>query len=210
MPTSKKIESGLSRINELMRKHAAGAITAYLHKLPEKENIERNRKLLAVLMSLGYRAFSVKGEHIINFATPEQDNVWVEYYFVVDDKVEGDDGGELERELVELGKVFDQKRVLSIRKGISHLVGTSTHTDAYPPFGQILVSDVATLDAAYGDFFSFVAGERLMYEDVSEVEELLYPGTINGIRVMKMYTLEVKKSIDERKQQSNILPFRQK
>lgn len=189
------VESSLSRIHSKIEKHSAGAITAYRGEFTKKENQERNKKLLSYLTSSGYSVTSVKGSYIENHGSSDQREVGEHSYFVVNHKVDGDDGGKLEADLIKLGRLFDQDSILSVRnKGEASLIGTSRRDNAYPSYGQRIKVGKGKFGGAVGAFFSRINGRKFTFESLSEVPE---PSTINGIRAREILFNEVVKELTE-------------
>lgn len=146
-------ESSLSRVHSAMQKHAAGAVTAYrgckeydsddcdtrkcVTPYTHAENQARNRSLMMKLRAKGYGVTAVNGSYVEGYGTDSAEEVMEHSFFVVNLRVAGDDNGELEQALVELGKAFNQDSILSIRFGQkASLVGTQTSdTCGFPALG---------------------------------------------------------------------------
>lgn len=185
------LESSLSRLQRGVVGHSAGAITAFRGEFTREENRARNKKLLAALMAKGFSVTSVKGSYIENFGHKTQKEVGEESFFVINRGKDGDDGGELERVLVQLGKTFDQDSILTIRGGEGTLVGTSDRDNAYPGMGVRQKVGAAKFGKADGEFFSRVKGRQFAFESIESIAECEYPSTHNGIRSMKIIAGEV-------------------
>lgn len=136
-------ESSLSRVHSAMQKHAAGAVTAYrsckeydsddcdtrkcVTPYSHVENQARNRSLMMKLRAKGYGVTAVNGSYVEGYGTDSAEEVMEHSFFVVNLRVAGDDRGELEKSLIELGKAFHQDSILSIPFGQkASLVGTQT------------------------------------------------------------------------------------
>lgn len=190
------VESGLSRLHKHISDHSAGAITAYRDEFSRKENQARNKKLLAYLQKKGYSVTSVKGSYIEQFDTPNAKEVGEASFFVVNTKVEGDDGGQLESDLQKLGRLFDQDSILSVRKGKGTLIGTSRREDSFPGYGVHLEAGKGKFGSAAGKFFSRVKGRVFAFESVDSVEEIPnQPSTINGIRARDILAEQVEEEL---------------
>ena len=172
-------ESSLSRIHSKIQQYACGAITAYRNEFTHKENQQRNRSLLASLMAKGYSVTAIRGSYIENYGSEDATEV-SEHTFWVCSKTEGDDGGQLENDLVELGHKYDQDSILSkpFQKD-AFLVGTSQRENAYPPYGQ-RASVGSFKGGKAAEFMSRVNGREFTFEEFDP------PGTINGIRGVKI------------------------
>lgn len=165
-------ESSLSRIHQKSQ-DIAGTITAYRGDFTKRENQQRNRSLLAKLMTAGYSVTSVKGSYIENYGSNEEKEVSEHSYFISPrtdaqrDSLVGD--------LLRLGAEFDQDSVLIIRDGKGTLIGTSRRDNAWPEFGKSEpVGGFKGGKAA--EFLSRVGNRPYVFEEVE------YPRTINGIR----------------------------
>jgi len=184
-------ESSLSRIHSKVEKYTCGAITAFRNEFTTSANKQRNKELFAALKAKGFSITKVKGSYIENFGSKDQKEVGEETWFVCNDKVEGDDNGELERILKKLGEMYDQDSILSVRKGKANLIGTSHRDNAFPSFNQT----VAVGSGKYGqhskEFFSRINGREFAFEDIQQ------PDTIMGKWAMKVIGEEILKSIDE-------------
>lgn len=171
-------ESSLSRIQDKMSKHSAGAITAFRGDLTRKENKERNKELLSALKTKGYSVTKVKGSYIEQFGTKDAKEVGEESWFVVDDKIDGDDNGKLEKDLIALGKKYDQDSILTIRDGKGFLIGTSKRDNAFPSFGKKEPVGKGKFGKVSGEFFSRIRGRQFAFESTD-------PLTINGKWALK-------------------------
>ncbi len=176
-------ESGLSRIQSGIKNHAVGAITAFRGDDVKQKNLQKNKVLLAKLLDKGYSVTKVKGSYIENKGSPEEKEVGENTFFVINRRVEGDDGGQLERDLIALGSLFDQDSILSKKyDGKAMLIGTSDRENAFPSKGETMEFDKAKFGDTQGEFFSRVKGRKFAFENA---EHIPAPSTINGIRAMK-------------------------
>lgn len=189
-------ESSLSRIYDKTKKYACGAITAFRGENSRAENRNLNKQLLSVLLNKGFSVTKVKGSYIENFNTDSAREVGEESFFVCNYKVEGDDGGELERELVRLGRLYDQDSILSIPFGkAGELIGTSQRSNSFPDYGKRFRVGMPKFGKAMGEFFSRVNGRQFAFESIEEIE---LPGTINGKWAMKKMAREAEMMIAEK------------
>lgn len=171
-------ESSLSRLKSKIDSFATGAITAYRGEFNKKQNQQRNKKLLALLMRKDYQVTTVKGSYIEDYGTDTAKEVGETSFFVVNPK-DGDDGGKLEKDLINLGKDFDQDSILSIQyKKSAVLIGTNN--SEFPSMGK----RVAVGSAGYGksgEFFSRINGRAFNFSE----NEHIAPTTINGKLAMR-------------------------
>lgn len=206
-------ESSLSRVLNKIKNHSGGIITAFRGDIPYKQNLLNNKKILAYLQSKGYSITSVLGTFIENFEDDDKKEEILarraggEYYnktpkdvnersfFVVNDKVVGDDGGELAKDLYKLGKAFNQDSVLIIPAGGegAYLWGTSGSEGAYPGLGVKQVVGKGIFGQHSGPFLTKVKGREFAFEEVEE------PKTINGKRSQHILLKEIQKIVDNLK-----------
>jgi hypothetical protein len=159
-------ESSLSRIKSKVDDYSCGAITAFRNEFTKAENKTRNKELLAALKVKGYSVTKVKGSYIENFGSEDAKEVGEETWFVCNEKVEGDDKGQLEKDLKKLGEKYDQDSILSIRNGKANLIGTSHRDNAFPSFGQSVAVGSGKYGKKSGEFFSRVKGREFAFEEV--------------------------------------------
>ena len=85
-------ESSLSRLWKHSQEHDYGTITAFRYApdcgegtpYTKKENLQRNKSLLAKLRSKGYGVTSIKGSYIENYGKPTAREVGENSFFVAD------------------------------------------------------------------------------------------------------------------------------
>lgn len=177
-------ESSLNRLRSKIEDHACGTITAFRGGNTKSENKAKNKKLVAYLMSKGYSVTPIKGSYIENFKTDDAEEVGESSYFVCNHKVEGDDNGQLEKDLMRMGEKFDQDSILSIPyEKDAVLVGTSKRDNSFPGYKKRMKVGKPKFGKTSGEFFSRVNGRVFAFECQSL--DLEYPDTINGIRAMK-------------------------
>lgn len=176
-------ESSLSRLYRGIEQHAVGALTAFRGDDTTRDNKDKNKVLLAALLSKGYSVTKVKGSYIENKGSPDEKEVGENSFFVINRAVDGDDGGQLEKDLIELGKKFDQDSIFSKQYGKkAMLIGTSDRENSFPGLGQTLEFDKSRFGDTDGEFFSRIKGRKFSFESA---ESIGAPTTINGIRAMK-------------------------
>jgi hypothetical protein len=191
-PVIKNInETSLSRVWRQVTKHESGTITAYRYAkdcgdgviYTKKENKKRNNELLAKLLKKGYSVTKVKGTYIENYGSKDEIPVKEESFLVVDIN----DTGNLRKDLIKLGKEFEQDSVtFSKPNGDYFLVSTNDCEDGYPGHGKIGI-DVKlgkSLFGKKGEFFSRVNGRPFVFESCENVLYNLkndYPTHIRSI-----------------------------
>lgn len=163
-------ESSLSRVYRQMLKHDSGTITAFRYardcgdgeKYTKKENMQRNKALLAKLQSLRYGVTSVKGKYIENYGSADAREVGENVFLVVDIN----DKGTLEKDLRKLGEEFDQDSILFIPQGAEEgrLIGTNHCENGYPGYGKI-VKLKNPVFGVKGEFFTSIKGRPFILKE---------------------------------------------
>lgn len=186
-------EASLSRIWDAIQKHSAGAITSYRGDRTKAENKANQRELLAYLKTRGYSVISVKGSYIENYGSENQKEVGEPSFIVINRNFEGDDRDKLKKDLIKLGKKYDQDSVLIIPVGgkNAYLHGTSKRDDAFPEYGKEVKVGSGKFGKASGEFFSRVRGRKFAFEEVK------FPQTINGIRGWKILARQIEEELKE-------------
>lgn len=187
------VEASLNRIYQKTKNHAVGAVTAFRGDKTKAENKSNNKKVLAYLMNAGYSVIKVKGSYLENYGSETQKEVGEESFFVANYKIEGDDDGQLERDLIKLGRLYDQDSILSVpfeKKG--YLYGTSKRDDAFPDYGQKVVVGKPVFGDAKGEFFSRVKGRKFAFESYEEASK---PMTYNGKWAISLYAKEIREEL---------------
>lgn len=143
MKTYKQLlnESSLSRIYQQTQDHDTAIITAFRdaedcgkgREIPNAENRKRNAELLSTLKSKGYGVTSVQGKWVENIGTKEEKEVGESSFFVVDLK----NTGQLQKDVVKLGKKYEQDAVIFIEKGGKNVLLIGTNECGYPGLGKI-------------------------------------------------------------------------
>lgn len=174
-------ESNLSRLYKHMQEHDCGTITAYRsarecglgEPYTHTENRQRNRKLLAMLQYKRYKVTSIKGGYIENFNTDKAIPVEEHSFFVVD----WENKGNLEKDLRELGELFEQDSIMFIPKGgeESILIGTSHCPTAYPPFGQRKKNEHRGLGQR-AEFYTSIRNRPISFSESTIMEYALPEG----------------------------------
>lgn len=135
-------ESSLTRIMQHMEEHDTALMSGFREtddcdkggQYSLKANKQRNRSLKAKLITMGYSTTNVKGVWVQNFGKPSSKELAEDSFFIVDYK----DKGRLRKDIIKIGKEFEQDSVLFISKGGGgELIGTNNCPDAWPGFGKI-------------------------------------------------------------------------
>lgn len=190
-------ESSLSRIQDKLTKHAIGALTTFRGNLTRRENLQRNRKLLAELRINKLQITKVMGNYIENYnpklsdeeiqALPpeKRPNEVGEEYFIAVNPTEGDDNGVLEELLFKLGEKFEQDTILSVPFGQgAFLITTSDYnTDdnskgTRTPQGKAIFGEI-------GEFLSRINGRPFVFKEAIDIEEIKTIGGFRGAHALK-------------------------
>jgi len=150
---------------------------------------------MAYLINKNYSVIKVKGSYWENFQKPTQREVGEESFFVANHEIEGDDGGQLENDLIKLGRLYDQDSILSVPFGEKgYLYGTSKRDDGFPDYNQKVVVGKPVFGDAKGEFFSRVKGRKFAFESANEVGK---PMTYNGKWALTLLAKNVAEEIRE-------------
>lgn len=185
-------ESSLSRIYRQTLKHDAGTITAFRSArdcndgkpFTKTENKNRNAKLKAKLLSLGYGVTAIDGTYIENYKTNDEREVKEDSYMVIDLK----DSGNLKRDLIKLGQKYEQDSITfqDHKEGKYFLISSNSCPNGYPGSGKVGVKIKLgkTLFGKSGEFHSKVNGRPFVFENIkSPIRQLneYYPTEIRSI-----------------------------
>lgn len=188
-------ESCLSTIYQHVKNHSVGVITAHRQENDEKINESQNRKLTSYLSSKGYNITLIEGCYIENLETDNQKEVKEKTLFVVNPK-QGDDGGELELDLVKLGQLYGQDSILSYRNGGKPTyVGTSDRMNVDPALGQRTELDSIEWGSPRGPYFSSIRNKKWTYMKSIELDP---PTTVNGLTTRYLSAQEIQRQLNER------------
>ena len=167
-------ESSLSRIWKHSQEHDYGTITAFrsardcLEGEPYtmKENLQRNKSLLAKLRSKGYGVTAIKGSYIENYGKPTAKEVGENSFFVTDLQ----DKGRLKKDLLSLGEEFEQDSVIFGKAAsVASLHGTNKCPEGYPGYGKT-VKQGGAIFAKTGEFLSRVRGRPFVFAESVQLE----------------------------------------
>lgn len=174
-------ESSLSRVQKAYSEHDTGTITAfrYAHDcgegkvLTRKEKDGRNGILKSKLLKRGYGVTKVKGAWMENGDL----EVGETSFFVVDLK----DTGKLKKDLIKLGKQFEQDAITYAEKsGDYYAISSNKCPQARPGKGKIGVEQKLG-KPKFGkkgiDGFSRIGGRAFVFEEHRIVTKFDYPPT---------------------------------
>ena len=192
-------ESSLSRLWKHSQEHDYGTITAFRYA-PEcgeatpytkRENLQRNKSLLAKLRSKGYGVTSIKGSYIENYGKATAREVGENSFFVADMQ----DKGRLKKDLLARGEEFDQDSIIFGDKGKSGaLFGTNKCPEGYPGYGKKLVQGGAIFGKE-GEFMSRVNGRAFVFSESVETQAYgvsRFPTELRGsVKLAKMDWREI-------------------
>lgn len=174
-------ESSLSRIQQHMKNYDTGTITAFRYasecgdgdRYTKKENLQRNKSLLAKLQSKRYGVVTVKGSYIENYGKENAKEVGETVFFVFDKE----NNGKLLKDLKRFGEEFEQDSVLFIPKGgtKSELHGTNKCPNGYPGYNKVLKFTERKLGEK-GEFLTRVKGRPFVFkEEFQIIKEHILP-----------------------------------
>jgi len=187
--TESLTESSLSRIWSHVEKHQAGAISGYRDENAKSVNKSNNREIKAYLLKKGYSVTRVQGNYIENHGTDKAKEVGEPSFFVVD----MNDTGKLDKDLIALGKRFEQDSILIVPKGGkgAYLYGTTTREDPYIEYNKTEKVGNGKYGKVAGAFLSRIRGREFAFESVTA------PGTRNGKWGMSVIADAVEKEMIE-------------
>lgn len=199
------VESGLARLHAKMARNDVGVISAFRKERTFEENMQLHRQLRAKLIKLGYDVTEVAGTYIEGYdkeKAPEIEDVLrrrkerkADPSLEVSDKEKqfadmaevserslfvarkpNDTGNNLERDLVEFGKMYGQDSVLIKPAGESgYLIGTRKGAP-WPEYSTKADIGMPKMGKT-GEFMSRIRGRPMVFESVEEIEA---PGTWAG------------------------------
>jgi hypothetical protein len=152
-------EKGISRISKHISEHDYGFLTSFRGyrdcgkgtKYTTKENLQRNKSLLAKLLAGGFRVTKIRGSYIEGFGSssaqkPQKENT----FFVVD----MENKGTLKKMLLKLGEEFEQDSILFGKAGENNtiLIGTN-----HCPNNQIKYHEEIPLGKLKGNEATFMS-----------------------------------------------------
>jgi len=185
-------EKSLNRVRDHSLAHDTGYITAFRGNNIKKINLINNKRLRALLQSMGYGITSVIGGYIEDYGTSKAKEVGEKTYFVVDLK----DGGKLRKHLVKLGEEFEQDSVLFVYKGgeKSELIGTNNAE--FPGYHKVKKSKNAIFGKS-GEFLTKVKGRPYIFENKNNTNEIKSATNIMGQRACYITAQQLKTMIDK-------------
>lgn len=177
-------ESSLSRIWQHNVDHDCAAMTAFRtakdcgtgDKYTTKDNLQRNKILLAKILSLGYGATKLKGVYPEGGVDTKEISYWI---------VDLKDSGNIVSDMKKLGKDFEQDSVLIVPKGSinndakAYLLGTNNCKNNWLGMGKKEIFQKGSKIASTSKIYtSYVNGRPFIFEDV-ENNGIVPPG--NGM-----------------------------
>jgi hypothetical protein len=192
-------ESSLSRLWKHNEEHDAAALTAFRkgadcgegEPYTKKENKQRNKSLLAKLKAKGYGVTKLHGSYPEGGKTAKEIS-----YFVVNLS----DDADFEKEILKLGKGFDQDSILYIPKGAikgeskAYLIGTNSCKNNWLGMGKKEVFNKGRMGYDSPIYTSRVNGRPFLFEEIGE--EVLSPASGMGIWAMHLVAEKQWKDIE--------------
>ncbi len=186
----------LATLAALASQHSAGAILGARSERPTGNLIDLKKEPAAYLTWKGYRVIAVTGAYLDNRTDGAHTQIQETSYFVVNPKVAGDDGGELENLLGRLARHFGLDAVASIRNGKLAIIHTQAGAESPTPERQQMDFDTSRLEA--GLYFSAINGHSFPDESMSTLSDITTPQTINGIRARDIIAQRVDQELSQR------------
>ena len=170
------VESSLSRIYGKTVEHVCGGISGFRDDNARRVNLRNNREIAAYLQHRGFSVTKVIGSYIENTGTDNEVETNEESLFICNDKIDGDDFGELEKDLRKLGELYNQDSVLIVPVGgrKAYLVGTTHRDGVTPAYGEHEIMGDGRYGKVSGPFRSKIRGLEFAFETIQT------PKTMNG------------------------------
>jgi len=192
-------ESSLSRLWKHNEEHDTAALTAFRkgadcgegEPYSKKDNAKRNKSLLAKLKAKGYGVTKLHGSYPEGGKTTKEIS-----YFVVNLS----DDADFEKEILKLGKGFDQDSILYIPKGAikgeskAYLIGTNSCKNNWLGIGKKEVFNKGRLGYDSPIYTSRVNGRPFLFEEIGE--EVLSPASGMGVWAMHLIAEKQWKDIE--------------
>ena len=140
-------ETTLKRVLKHINEHDSVIITAFRHRMidcneeysestgdvvSKRENYEKNRKLKAILLKLGYQVTHVIGSYIEGYNTDLAKEVKEDSFFTLNAK----DDPDFIKNMVKLGEIFCQDSIIIIPKGGEGTYLYGTNNSSFPGYHQ--------------------------------------------------------------------------
>ena len=192
-------ESSLSRLWKHNEEHDTAALTAFRkgadcgegEPYSKKDNAKRNKSLIAKLKAKGYGVTKLHGSYPEGGKTTKEIS-----YFVVNLS----DDADFEKEILKLGKGFDQDSILYIPKGAikgeskAYLIGTNSCKNNWLGIGKKEVFNKGRLGYDSPIYTSRVNGRPFLFEEIGE--EVLSPASGMGVWAMHLIAEKQWKDIE--------------
>jgi len=180
-------EFNLSRLLHQILKHDTGTISAFRSQYTHKENLKRNKQLLAKVFCLGYDVTSVDGVYVENYGTDSAVEVAKDTFFVVDTK----NKGTLEQDLRKLGEEYNQDFILFIPRPGDEFYLWGTNLTGYPGYGNCIKYSHSGREKI-GEFMTKSKDRPFNFESINK--ELVKPdglGWMAAVSISKMDWREI-------------------
>lgn len=186
-------ESSLSRIYRQTREHDYGTITAFRSArncnegdaYTKKENLQRNKSLVAKLRAKGYGVTSIKGSYIENYGSKNAKEVGENSFLVID----LNDKGNLRKDLLKFGEEFEQDSIIFGKASTGGtLIGASKCPDGYPAYHKEKKQGGAVFGAK-GEFLSRVNGRPFVFKESIEAYSYFIPKYPTELRSISLVSL---------------------
>jgi len=176
-------ESSLSRLWKHNEEHDCGAITAFRiardcnqgERYTKKENKQRNKSLRTKLVAMGYGVTGIHGTSMEGDEKTKEES-----YFIVDLQ----DKGNLKKDLIKLGEMFEQDSVLFVPRGAikgedkAILIGTNRCPKNEIGYHGTILFNKGKMGYESPIYTSYVNGRPFIFEELGV--EYGYPGSGMG------------------------------
>lgn len=191
-------ESSLSRIWQHVTEHDSGTISAFRYArecgngelYTKKENEDKNAKLKAQLLSLGYGVTEIAGVYVENYGTSDAIEVKEDSFIVIDIK----DKGNLKKDLFKLGNQYEQDSITYSKPNRDYyLIGTNQCPKGYPGYKKEIKLGKPFFGKD-GEFHSKINGRPFIFKE----------NTNNRIDILTNYSISEIRSIKNLAEKANI------
>jgi hypothetical protein len=185
-------QPALEELERRMRQHATAVVSRQRAEQPGADEAA-TRRMVAFLKDKRYGVMAVTARVREQDPAASPGQPWPVAYFVLNQKVAGDDGGELEQDTLAVADLFDHDNILSLRIGApAMLIGTSRRQSVVPAFGQRRAIQDITPASRTQDVLAAMHGRHFV---VDGAQELACPDSLFGIWGLKAVARNVRQRL---------------
>ncbi len=142
-------------VDECVAKHTCGMVSGYKAQHSDEQNKTLTQTLIDELKNKSYSVAKIDGSYTnCDYAAEHQITL-----FVVNQKVSGDDGGQLLTDLIATAQQHDIESVLSIKNAVPEVIKVKPDTDTKLKFGEKKYIGTPHFGKAVGDITYTVNGK---------------------------------------------------